>query len=217
MFSSYNFPEILTKNFSYWGKSPGIPIRNRFSDLKGDLLNQNFPGKWCSLGRPSESHHLGSPETWAELSCATSSAGTCCLGWGKSLMLWSLSPDSYLTETLSQTLIQMVNHEIDKTRDFFTSWSIREAHKRGKTHQRENGRDPDLQTCERLPGMEINQIRAIAAEGCAYKEARMWREMSEGILTWRGNELYSGKAIFNMVLVFSALLRGVGKCHPTCW
>ena len=38
--------------------------RNRFSDLKGNLLNQNFPGKWCSLGRPSESHHLGSPERW---------------------------------------------------------------------------------------------------------------------------------------------------------
>lgn len=55
----------------------------------------------------------------AELSCATSSAGTCCLGWGKSLMLRSLSSVPYLTETLSQTLIQMVTHEIDKTREFF--------------------------------------------------------------------------------------------------
>lgn len=72
----------------------------------------------------------------AELSCATSSAGTCCLGWGKSLMLRSLSSVPYLTETLSQTLIQMVTHEIDKTREFFffTNLAIREAHERGKTH-----------------------------------------------------------------------------------
>lgn len=59
------------------------------------------------------------PREMAELSCATSSAGTCCLGWGKSLMLRSLSSVPYLTETLSQTLIQMVTHEIDKTREFF--------------------------------------------------------------------------------------------------
>ena len=157
----------------------------------------------------------GKPREMAELSCTISSAGTCCLGWGKLLlMLLSLNSVPYLAETLSQTLIQMVIHETDKTRDFFTSWAIREAHERGKTHQRQNHRDADSQIRERLQGMEINQIRAIAAEGCACKEARMWQEMSEGIddgeevnyaqerqsSTWSYSSLHYSEVLGNVTL-----------------
>lgn len=49
------FPQIHTKILFYWGKSLGSPIKNRFSGLKGDLLNQNFSRRKWPLERRSES------------------------------------------------------------------------------------------------------------------------------------------------------------------
>lgn len=62
--SNNNFLQTLTKSTSCWGKSPGIPIKNRFSNLRGDLLNQHFPGRWRFLGIPSEFYYQGSSERW---------------------------------------------------------------------------------------------------------------------------------------------------------
>ena len=160
----------------------------------------------------------GKPREMAELSCTISSAGTCCLGWGKSLlMLLSLNSVPYLAETLSQTLIQMVIHKTDKTRDFFyqlshqgSPWKRQNPSKAKSQGRRltdtwtapRHGNKPDQSHCSW--GLCLQRGQDVARN-----VRRHW--------WWKGSELCSGKAIFNMVLLFSALLRGVGKCHPTCW